>query len=135
MTMDKSSKDFKQFDSLLATPYNKGAAMCLGCSRYAGDGDAGGAAGRRCGARLEAGHGGQDHGLRRLWKHERLPGAAGVAVGFGRFHRRRWIFRKSDAATKGDTATFAGVSEMSDPVAVAKKSADALGTSPAGPQA
>jgi hypothetical protein len=31
--LDKSSKDFKQFDSLLATPYKKGG-MCLGCNRY-----------------------------------------------------------------------------------------------------
>jgi hypothetical protein len=30
--LDKN-KDFKQFDSLLSTPY-KGAAMCLGCNRY-----------------------------------------------------------------------------------------------------
>ena len=32
VTLDKS-KDFKQFDSLLATPH-KGSAMCLGCTRY-----------------------------------------------------------------------------------------------------
>ena len=32
VTLD-TSKDFKQFDSLLATPH-KGAAMCLGCARY-----------------------------------------------------------------------------------------------------
>jgi hypothetical protein len=31
--LDKSSKDFKQFDSLLATPFKKGG-MCLGCNRY-----------------------------------------------------------------------------------------------------
>jgi hypothetical protein len=31
--IDKSNKDFKQFDSLLATPYKKGG-MCLGCNRY-----------------------------------------------------------------------------------------------------
>jgi len=31
--LDKNSKDFKQFDSLLATPYKKGG-MCLGCNRY-----------------------------------------------------------------------------------------------------
>jgi len=33
VTLDKNSKDFKQFDSLLATPYKKGG-MCLGCNRY-----------------------------------------------------------------------------------------------------
>jgi hypothetical protein len=32
VTLDKS-KDFKQFDSLLATP-SKGGGMCLGCGRY-----------------------------------------------------------------------------------------------------
>jgi len=31
--LDKNSKDFKQFDSLLSTPFWKGG-MCLGCSRY-----------------------------------------------------------------------------------------------------
>ncbi len=31
--LDKNSKDFKQFDSLLATPFRKGG-MCLGCNRY-----------------------------------------------------------------------------------------------------
>ena len=32
VTLEKS-KEFKQFDSLLATPY-KGAGMCLGCAKY-----------------------------------------------------------------------------------------------------
>ena len=32
MTLDKS-KDFKQFDTLLSTPF-KGDGMCLGCGRY-----------------------------------------------------------------------------------------------------
>ena len=31
--LDKKSKDFKQFDSLLAAPFKKGG-MCLGCNRY-----------------------------------------------------------------------------------------------------
>ncbi|MGA2806622.1 MAG: hypothetical protein ABSE87_00735 [Terracidiphilus sp.] len=31
--LDKKSKDFKQFDSLLASPFKKGG-MCLGCNRY-----------------------------------------------------------------------------------------------------
>jgi hypothetical protein len=33
VTLDKS-KDFKQFDSLLAQRHEKGADMCLGCTRY-----------------------------------------------------------------------------------------------------
>jgi hypothetical protein len=33
VTLDKS-KDFKQFDSLLAQKHEKGADMCLGCARY-----------------------------------------------------------------------------------------------------
>ena len=33
VTLDKS-KDFKQFDSLLAQKHQKGADMCLGCTRY-----------------------------------------------------------------------------------------------------
>ncbi|MGD0522591.1 MAG: hypothetical protein ABSA48_15150 [Terracidiphilus sp.] len=31
--LDKSNKDFKQFDSLLSAPFKKGG-MCLGCNRY-----------------------------------------------------------------------------------------------------
>jgi hypothetical protein len=33
VTLDKS-KDFKQFDSLLSQPHQKGLDMCLGCARY-----------------------------------------------------------------------------------------------------
>jgi hypothetical protein len=33
VTLDKS-KDFKQFDALLAQKHEKGADMCLGCTRY-----------------------------------------------------------------------------------------------------
>jgi hypothetical protein len=33
VVLDKNNKEFKQFDSLLATPFKKGG-MCLGCSRY-----------------------------------------------------------------------------------------------------
>src|SRR5665213_2953519 len=33
VTLDKS-KDFKTFDSLLSQVHNKGAGMCLGCTRY-----------------------------------------------------------------------------------------------------
>ncbi len=33
VTLDKS-KDFKQFDSLLSQTHEKGAGMCLGCTRY-----------------------------------------------------------------------------------------------------
>ncbi|MFY9854770.1 MAG: hypothetical protein WAK26_12920 [Terracidiphilus sp.] len=33
VTLDTKNKDFKQFDSLLATPFKKGG-MCLGCNRY-----------------------------------------------------------------------------------------------------
>ena len=33
VALDKNSKDFKLFDSQLATPYNKGG-MCLGCNKF-----------------------------------------------------------------------------------------------------
>jgi hypothetical protein len=33
VTLDNKSKEFKQFDSLLATPY-KGGGVCLGCTKY-----------------------------------------------------------------------------------------------------
>ena len=44
-------------------------------------------------------------------------------------------FSKSDAVTKGETATFAGSGDLYDPVAAAQKSAAALAGSPAAEQA
>ena len=39
VTLDKS-KDFKQFDILLSQAHNKGAGMCLGCTKIRGHSDA-----------------------------------------------------------------------------------------------
>jgi hypothetical protein len=43
-------------------------------------------------------------------------------------------YSKSDAATKGETATFAGTGDLYDPIDAAKKSAASLAGSPAGDQ-
>jgi hypothetical protein len=135
VTLDKS-KDFKQFDSLLSQPHNKGAGMCLGCARYEVSATL---VGRLDGVAVA------DTTLKR--------DAAGKIVGFGGFgnmnaYPARLVlesvsdvtpkevdFSKADAVTKGETATFSGNADLYDPIVAAQKSATALASSPAGAQA
>lgn len=133
VTLDKS-KDFKQFDNLLSQPHNRGAGMCLGCARYRVSATFVG--------RLDAV---ADPSLQR--------DKDGKIIGFGGFgnmnaYAARLVlqsvsdvtpkevdFSKSDEVTKGDTQTFAGNSDLYDPVAAAQKTVIGLGGSPAGEQA
>jgi len=131
--LDKS-KDFKQFDSLLAQPHQKGADMCLGCARYEVTATLVG--------RLDAV---ADATLKR---------DAGKIVGFGGFGNmnaypvrlvlesvadvtpKEVDYSKSDAITKGDAVIAPpqtmGGPEFDDPFAAAQKMAAQLGSSPAG---
>ena len=79
--LDKNSKEFKQFDSLLATPFKKGG-MCLGCNRYEVTATLVGRLDAVKDAKLTRDNAGHDHWLRRLWTHECVSGAAGAAIGF-----------------------------------------------------
>ncbi len=133
VTLDKS-KDFKQFDSLLSQPHNKGADMCLGCTRYTVSATLVG--------RLDA-----------VESATLARDKAGKIVGFGGFgnmnlYPARLVlqsvsdvtpkevdFSKTDAITKGDTVTFAGSGDLYDPVAAAQKSIARLAGTPAGDQA
>lgn len=130
--LDKKNKDFKQFDSLLAAPHNKGAGMCLACGRYEVTATLVG--------RLD---GVADASLSR--------NAAGKLVGLGGFgnmnaYSARLVlqsvsdispkevdFSKADAISKGNTTTFAGNADLFDPVVATKTSANAVGGG-AGPQ-
>ncbi len=130
VTLDKS-KDFKQFDSLLAQKHEKGADMCLGCTRYE-------VAATLVG-RLDAV---ADAAL----KYD----ASGKIVGFGGFgnmnaYPARLVlqsvsdvtpkeidFSKNDEETKGVPQEGAGGQEMDlyGAIAAAQKSADALAAGP-----
>jgi hypothetical protein len=138
VTLEKS-KDFKQFDSLLSQPHQKGADMCLGCARYEVTATLVG--------RLD---GVADASIKR--------DASGKIVGFGGFgnmnaYPARLVlqsvsdvapkevdYSKTDAITKGDSALTpppgsGGGPEFDDPFAAAIKLAAHVGANPAGEQA
>jgi hypothetical protein len=133
VTLDKS-KDFKQFDSLLSQIHQKGADMCLGCTRYEVSATF---VGRLDGVAIAALQRDKD----------------GKIVGFGGFgnmnsYAARLVlqsvsdvtpkeidYSKTDAITKGDAAPSPPTGSMYDPIMAAEKTADALASSPAGAQA
>jgi hypothetical protein len=135
VTLDKS-KDFKQFDSLLAQPHQKGADMCLGCARYEVTATLVG--------RLD---GVADAGVKR--------DASGKIVGFGGFgnmnaYPARLVlasvsdvtpkeidYSKTDAITKGDAALTPPPGtgpEVDDPFASAIRLASHVAAGPAAEQ-
>jgi hypothetical protein len=137
VTLDKS-KDFKQFDSLLAQPHQKGADMCLGCARYEVTATLVG--------RLDAV---ADAAVKR--------DASGKIVSFGGFgnmnaYPARLVlqsvsdvtpkeidYSKTDAITKGDSALTpppgsGGGGEFDDPFASAIKLASRVAAGPAAEQ-
>jgi hypothetical protein len=137
VTLDKS-KDFKQFDSLLAQPHQKGLDMCLGCARYEVTATLVG--------RLDAV---ADASIKR--------DASGKIVSFGGFgnmnaYPARLVlasvsdvspkevdYSKTDAITKGESALTpppgSGGGEFDDPYAIAVRLASHVGANPAGEQA
>jgi hypothetical protein len=136
VTLDKS-KDFKQFDSLLSQPHQKGLDMCLGCARYEVTATLVG--------RLD---GVADGAVKR--------DAAGKIVGFGGFgnmnaYPARLVlasvsdvapkeidYSKTDAITKGDSGVTpppaSGGGEFDDPFAGAVRLASHVAAGPAADQ-
>jgi hypothetical protein len=136
VTLEKS-KDFKQFDSLLAQSHQKGADMCLGCARYEVTATLVG--------RLDAVG---DASIKR--------DASGKIVGFGGFgnmnaYPARLVlesvsdvtpkeidYSKTDAITKGDSTLTpppgSGGGEFDDPFAAAVRLASHVAAGPAGEQ-
>jgi hypothetical protein len=129
VTLDKS-KDFKQFDSLLATPY-KTKAMCLGCSRY----------------KVNATLVGRLDGVEKAGVRRDSTGKIVGWSGFGQLnaYSARLVlqsvsdvtpqeidYSKAEAATKGDSVD---PNVTGDPVASAHQGAKAFGAgNPAGEQ-
>jgi hypothetical protein len=133
VTLDKS-KDFKQFDSLLAQAHNKGAGMCLGCMRYEVTATLVG--------RLDAV---ADAGIKR--------DASGKITDFGGFGNMNMYparlvlqsvsdvapkeldYTAADTISKGQMGTFSGSPDLYDPLDASAKVAAALAATPAGGQA
>ena len=133
VTLDKS-KDFKQFDSLLAQAHNKGAGMCLGCSRYQVSATLVGRLDGVADATLKRDKAGKIIGFGGFGNMNAYP-ARLVLQSVADVTPKEVDFSKSDAATKGDMPTFSGNPDLYDPIAAVQKSVLALGSSPAGVQA
>jgi hypothetical protein len=132
VTLDKS-KDFKQFDSLLSQPHNKGAGMCLGCTRYAVSATLIGRLDGVESADLQRDKAGKIIGFGGFGNANAYP-ARLVLQSVADVTPKEVDFSKSDAITKGETTTFVGNGDLYDPVAAAAKSIAALAGSPAGEQ-
>jgi hypothetical protein len=133
VTLDKS-KDFKQFDSLLSQPHNRGSGMCLGCTRYDVTATLVGRLDGVADASLQRDKAGKIVGFGGFGNANAYP-ARLVLQSISDVTPKEVDFSKSDAVTKGETATFAGTGDLYDPVIAAQKSAAALAGSPAGAQA
>lgn len=134
VTLDKS-KDFKQFDSLLSQAHNKGAGMCLGCSRYSVTATLVGRLDAVADGALQRDKAGKIAGFGGFGNMNAYP-ARLVLQSVADVTPKEIDYSKSDAATKGDAPAFApGGGDLYDPVAAAQKSADSLAGSPAAAQA
>ena len=132
VTLDKS-KDFKQFDNLLSQPHNKGAGMCLGCTRYEVTATLTGRLDSVADAALQRDKAGKIIGFGGFGNMNAYP-ARLVLQSVADVTPKEIDFSKSDAATKGETTTFAGTSDLFDPIEAARKSVAGLASTPLGEQ-
>ncbi len=133
VTLDKS-KDFKQFDGLLSQTHNKGAGMCLGCGRYAVTATLVGRLDAVDSAAIKYDKAGKITGFGGFGNMNIYP-ARLVLQSVAEVTSKEEDYSKSDAATKGETATFAGNPDLYDPLAAAAKSVAGLAGTVAGDQA
>ncbi len=133
VTLDKS-KDFKQFDSLLSQPHNRGAGMCLGCARYYVTATLVGRLDSVADTNLQRDKAGKVIGFGGFGNMNAYP-ARLVLQSVSDITQKEADFAKSDEATKGETATFAGNADLYDPLVAAQKNAAALAGTPAGDMA
>jgi hypothetical protein len=124
-------KDFKQFDSLLAQTHQKGADMCLGCTRYEVTATLVGRLDTVADASLTRDSAGKIVGFGGFGNMNAYP-ARLVLQSVTDVTPKEIDYSKSDAATKGDFMQQAGSgSDISTAIIVAQKAADAMGASPA----
>ncbi len=133
VTLEKN-KDFKQFDSLLSQAHNRGAGMCLGCTRYEVTATLVGRLDGVADANLERANDGKIIGFGGFGNLNSYP-ARLVLQSVSEITPKEVDFSKVDLASKGQMPTFGGNADLYDPVEAAQKSAVSLGSSPAGLQA
>jgi hypothetical protein len=139
VTLDKS-KDFKQFDSLLAQTHQRGMDMCLGCARYEVKATLIGRLDTVADASIKRDASGKIVGLGGFGNMNAYP-ARLVLASVSDVTPKEIDYSKSDAITKGDAGTMTAPpgpgsgGEFDDPFAVAVRLAGHIGAGPAGDQA
>lgn len=138
VTLDKS-KEFKQFDSLLAQPHQKGMDMCLGCTRYEVTATLTGRLDTVADASIKRDASGKIVGLGGFGNMNAYP-ARLVLESVSDVSPKEVDYSKSDAITKGDSSMAplpggGGGGEFDDPFATALKLAGHVQAGPAADQA
>jgi hypothetical protein len=134
VTLDKS-KDFKQFDSLLAQSHQKGADMCLGCARYEVTATLVGRLDGVADALVRRNASGKIVSLGGFGNMNAYP-ARLVLASVSDVTAKEIDYSKTDAITKGDAVLTpppgAGGPQFDDPFAAAVKLASSVGANPLG---
>lgn len=138
VTLDKS-KDFKQFDSLLAQSHQKGLDMCLGCARYEVTATFTGRLDTVADASIKRDASGKIVSFGGFGNMNAYP-ARLVLASVSDVAPKEIDYSKTDAITKGDSGLTpppgsGGGGEFDDPFALAIKLAAHVGANPAGEQA
>ena len=130
VTLDKS-KDFKQFDSLLAQKHEKGSDMCLGCTRYEVSATLVGRLDSVADATLKRDASGKIVGFGGFGNMNAYP-ARLVLESVSDVTPKEIDFSKNDEETKGVPQGGAGgqESDVFNAIVAAQKSADALAAGP-----
>jgi hypothetical protein len=130
-TLDKSNKDFKNFDNLMSQGHSKGAGMCLGCARYEVTATLTGRLDGVADASIQWDKAGKVTGFGGFGNMNAYP-ARLVLESVSDVTPKEIDYSKSDAASKNEPAMPFGAGDIFDPYDAAKKSAAALAGSPAG---
>ncbi|HKN20999.1 MAG TPA: hypothetical protein VJX73_06270 [Terracidiphilus sp.] len=136
VTLDKS-KDFKQFDSLLAQPHQKGADMCLGCARYEVTATLVGRLDTVADASIKRDASGKITGFGGFGNMNAYP-ARLVLASVSEVSPKEIDYSKTDAITKGDSVLTpppgSGGGQFDDPFAAAARIASHVAAGPAADQ-
>jgi hypothetical protein len=130
VTLEKS-KDFKQFDSLLAQSRNKGAGVCLGCTRYEVNATLVGRLDSVADTAIKHDKDGKALSLGGFGNMNAYP-ARLVLQSVSGVSQKEVDFSTSDAATKSGTIAMGDDQGFFDPLTATQKAAANLGSSPAG---
>jgi len=131
VTLEKS-KDFKQFDSLLAQAHNKGAGMCLGCTRYEVQATLVGRLDTVADASIKRDASGKVTDFGGFGNMNMYP-ARLVLQSVSEVTPKEIDYSASDTAAKGEMSTFNGSGDLYDPLDASMKIATVqLGASPMG---